>query len=213
MSIKWIVFEAGDGAGKSTQVEMLYNYYCEKQQKVPMVCRQPGQTKLGEILRTILLSHKYSDCLCPEAERLLFAADNAQFVNDVIAPILDDPQSKDVIIQDRYTPYSNYAYGVYGSQMIKPEFMELLNVATKGYYPDIVFYLDLDPKVAQERISGRKNEVMSRIDSLDIDFHMRVREGYLHLCEVHKDKFRLIDASKNSNLVHEEIVSILQKEE
>jgi len=198
MGLQWIVFEAGDGAGKSTQVEMLYDYYCENRNITPKICRQPGETKLGEVLRTILLSPKYSDHLCAEAERLLFAADNAQFIEEIIAPIL---------------PYSNYAYGVYGSQIVEPEFMELLNVATKGYYPDLVFLLDLDPEVAQKRIQKRGSNSKTRIDNLDINFHKRVREGYLKLSEMYSDKFRVIDASKNTKLIHEEILSVLKKEE
>jgi dTMP kinase len=213
MGLQWIVFEAGDGAGKSTQVEMLYDYYCENRNITPKICRQPGETKLGEVLRTILLSPKYSDHLCAEAERLLFAADNAQFIEEIIAPILDDDDNDNIIIQDRYTPYSNYAYGVYGSQIVEPEFMELLNVATKGYYPDLVFLLDLDPEVAQKRIQKRGSNSKTRIDNLDINFHKRVREGYLKLSEMYSDKFRVIDASKNTKLIHEEILSVLKKEE
>jgi len=210
MGIQWIVFEAGDGAGKSTQVEMLKKFYQEKRNIDPIVCRQPGNTKLGNILRTILLGQEYSEHLCPEAERLLFAADNAQFVEEIIIPSLN---KGDIIIQDRYTPYSNFAYGVYGSKMVKPEFMQLLEVATKGYYPDLVFLLDLDPEIAQQRMNFRGVATKTRIDNFDLDFHKRVREGYLELSQKYFPKFKTIDASKNEILIHNEIISILKQEE
>jgi len=207
LGIQWVVFEGDDGVGKSTQVKMLTEYY-RKRGIEPLVCHQPGGTKLGNILRTILLSDEYNGHLCPEAERLLFAADNAQFVIDVIIPALSEGR---VIIQDRYTPYSNFAYGVHGNGVDR-EFMQIMEIATLGYYPDLVFLLDLDPEVAQQRITlGGDNK--TRIDKLDLDFHKRVREGYLELSDIHYDRFRIIDASKNVDLVHSQVVSILEQEE
>lgn len=206
MGIQWLVFEGDDGVGKSTQVEMLADYYRNRGVE-PIVCRQPGSTKLGNMLRTILLSDEYSNHLCPEAERLLFAADNVQFIVDVVIPALSEGK---IIIQDRYTPYSNFAYSVYGHGFD----MELINALEKftlDYYPDIVFLLDLDPEVAQRRTSI--NGCKDRIDKLGIDFHRRVREGYLELSRVHHDKFRIINANQDADIIHSQVVSIIEKEE
>lgn len=205
MNLNWIVFEAGDGAGKSTQVDMLADFYKKKRNLNPIVCKQPGNTKLGNILRTILLSDGYDGHICPEAERLLFAADNAQFIEEVIKPVKNN---NDIIVQDRYTPYSNFVYGYYGNNIKEKKFFDLIEVATKGYYPDLVFVLDLDPKEAINRMNNRGKLAKTRIDKMDLDFHQRVREGYLKLAE-DNNKFKVIDASKNKNLIHEEIVEII----
>lgn len=208
MKIKWLVFEAGDGVGKSTQVQMLADYYKTERNIEPFVCRQPGNTELGNIIRTILLGDKYKDCMCKEAERLLFAADHAQFIEEIIIPMMD---SNSIIIQDRYTAYSNFVYGVCGSG-VDEGFMELLNIATRGYYPDVVFLLDLDPEVARERMDLR-GEMKTRVDKLDIEFHRRVRAGYLKLAKTDMQKFKIIDASKNPQLIHQEIIESLLKME
>ena len=205
-----MVFEAGDGVGKSTQVDLLNDYYINERGITPFVCRQPGNTELGNIIRSIVLSNKHKDNLCKEAERLLFAADQAQFIEDIIIPKLSN--TEDVILQDRYTTYSNFAYGVHGSG-VDPKFMELLEVVTRGYYPDIVFVLDLDPVVARQRIQQRIGEA-TRIDQLSLEFHKRVREGYLELAKADTLKFRIIDASKNPELIHQEVVkNLLEMEE
>jgi len=208
MNVKWIVFEAGDGAGKSTQIKMLEDYYYNERNISPFVCRQPGNTKLGDAIRSIVLSDKYSNDMCSEAERFLFAADNAQFIEEIIIPNMT-LNTDNIIIQDRYTPYSNFAYGVYGNGVSK-DFMKLLEIATRGYYPDIVFLLDLDPVLAQERIVNRL-EAITRIDKLGLDFHKRVRDGYLDLAESNPEKFRIIDASKNQEIVHQNIIDELLK--
>jgi len=205
MNLNWIVFEAGDGAGKSTQVDMLANFYREKKKIEPLVCKQPGNTKLGNTLRTILLSDGYDGFICPEAERLLFAADNSQFIEEIIKPAKND---NDIIIQDRYTPYSNFVYGYYGNQIKDKKFFDLIEVATKGYYPDLVFILDLDTQEAINRMNNRGKLAKTRIDNMNFDFHQRVRDGYLKLAE-DDDKFKIIDASKNKDLIHEEIVQII----
>jgi dTMP kinase len=205
MNLNWIVFEAGDGAGKSTQVDMLADFYKEKRKLNPIVCKQPGNTKLGNTLRTVLLSDGYDGHICPEAERLLFAADNAQFIEEIIKPAKNNGS---IIIQDRYTPYSNFVYGYYGNNIKEKKFFDLIEVATKGYYPDLVFILDLDPKEAINRMNSRGRLAKTRIDKMDLDFHQRVREGYLELAK-NDDKFKVIDASKNKNLIHEEIIQII----
>lgn len=205
MNLNWIVFEAGDGAGKSTQVSMLSDFYREKRNLNPIVCKQPGNTKLGNVLRTILLSDAYDGHICPEAERLLFAADNSQFIEEVIKPAKDNNR---IIVQDRYTPYSNFVYGYYGSKIKEKKFFDLIEIATKGYYPDIVFILDLDPEEAVNRINNRGIVAKTRIDKMDLDFHRRVREGYLELAR-NNDKFKVVDASKNKDLIHEEVIKII----
>jgi len=91
--------------------------------------------------------------------------------------------------------------------------MQLLEVATKGYYPDLVFLLDLDPEIAQQRMNFRGVATKTRIDNFDLDFHKRVREGYLELSQKYFPKFKTIDASKNEILIHNEIISILKQEE
>lgn len=188
----FIVFEGGEGAGKSTQAERLYQRLMEKRREALLV-REPGTTPLGLHLREYL---KSKQALTPESELLLFAAARAQLVADQIRPSLERGIT---VISDRFSG-STVAYQGYGRAVRRDVIDYLNNYATGGLNPDVTFLLDLDPEVGLHRVgkpqlqlalspdasadAGRADvEGHRRFEDQPLAFHKRVRRGYLDLAE------------------------------
>jgi dTMP kinase len=184
---KFIVLEGGDGTGKDTNVACLMKAFPSG---VLNFTREPGGTRIGNELRNLLLNAKSFD-MCPKTELLLFYANRAQHIKEVIAPTLEGGRN---VISTRFS-LSTLAYQVYGRQQMKE--LNLCNMLDKDivgeYVPDLTIFLDLDPFHVMERIHGRKDE-NNRFDEEDVAFHERVRGGYLkHLesiphCVVNTDR-------------------------
>lgn len=209
----FITFEGPDGSGKSTQARLLCEKFIKKGHKVTLT-REPGGTELGRSIRSILLDP--SSDIAPMAEVFLYAADRAQHVQKVISPALKEGK---VVICDRYFD-SNVAYQ--GSLSLDIDDILAINKhAISNVLPDITFLLDIDPRVGLSRATGinekEKNETISnaakgdRIERRDIDFHVRVRENFLRLSDVYKDRYAVINVEEKSpQTVHEEIVGVLE---
>lgn len=183
MSGLFIVFEGGDGVGKSTQVALLTQSLTARGVS-HTVTRQPGGTTLGTTLRGLILDHGHGD-IAPRAEALMYAADKAQHVFETVLPALERDH---VVICDRYVD-SMIAYQGAGRDLDLAEVAQVARWATEGLRPDLTVLLDADPADAVERIS-----VKDRLEGAGIDFHRRARAHLLHLAAQEAGRYLVLDA-------------------
>lgn len=166
----FIVFEGGEGSGKSTQARMLADAL--HHHDIPwLLTHEPGDTPLGQHIRGMLL-HGNAGVLFNKAEALLFAADRAQHVDQVIQPALAEGK---VVICDRYEA-STMAYQVFGNGLIHDTVLAISEWASGELKPDITFLLDIDPMIGLER--AKKDGEGDRYEAEELIYHNRVRQGF-----------------------------------
>lgn len=198
----FITFEGTEGAGKTTQMEMLGEYLNKKNYQV-ILAREPGGTIIGDRIRKILLNPEFKT-MNPVTETLLYAASRAQYVTEVIKPAL---RAGKIIISDRYID-SSYAYQSFGRGLNLKNIIEVNNWATEEILPDVTILFDLPAEVGLERIG---NDFTDRMEQESIAFHRNVVKGFLKLAKKFPDRYRIIDATKDIYSVHSEVVKIVDK--
>jgi len=186
----FVCFEGGDGAGKSTQVRLLQEVLQQRGREV-VVTRQPGGTPLGEQIRELVL---HGDHVSPRAEALLFAADKAHHVDQLIKPALAEGK---VVITDRYVD-SSITYQGAGRALGRDEIMALQHWAVGGLLPDLTIVLDVTPEVGRERRGDAPDRLESEADA----FHAAVRRGYLELAAGDPERYLVLDAAQPVERVH-----------
>jgi dTMP kinase len=195
---RFITFEGGEGCGKSTQVVRLAAALEERGLKV-LLTREPGGTRLSELIRT-LLKDEAEDPPVDRAELLLFLAARAQLVRNVIAPALE---AGTWVVSDRFSD-STVAYQGYGRGLPVDFVRQANDFACEGLRPDLTFLLDLDPETAERRMRGREaatNTSADRIERAGSGFHARLRRGFLELAAADAPRFSVVDASKSPDEV------------
>ncbi|MGD8214850.1 dTMP kinase [Aestuariimicrobium sp. Y1814] len=181
MSGVFVVFEGGDGAGKSTQVRLLAGWLAE-QGIAHRVTREPGDTWLGGHLRHLLLDPA-SGPISPRAEALVYAADKAQHVDEVVVPALS---AGEVVVCDRYVD-STLAYQGAGRRMDLAELEHIARWATRDLRPDLTVVLDVDPDLAVHT----KAEP-DRLEAAGQEFHRNVRRLFLELAERDPERYLVL---------------------
>ena len=208
--------EGGEGAGKSTQAQLLVTRLHREGRHATLV-HEPGTTALGQHLREYLKSKQK---IAPEAELLLFEASRAQLMAEVIQPSLDHGIS---VIADRFAA-SSIAYQGYGRRIGGNKVRKFNDFATGGLYPDLNILLDLPPSAGLGRTSGpqlalgyeqqepprqelprQDTEETRRFEDLPEGFHQRVREGYLAQATEDPEGWTMIDGTMSLDRVHEAI--------
>ncbi|HEX8862221.1 MAG TPA: dTMP kinase [Actinomycetes bacterium] len=189
-----IAFEGVEGAGKSTQLELL-RQELEKRGHQVTATREPGGTPAGEAIRAILLDR--ASTLDARTEALLFAAARAQLVEQVIRPSLERGE---VVLCDRYLD-SSLAYQGVARGLGEEPVMEINRFATGGLLPDLVVLLRLDPAEGLARGRGSRD----RIEGLDLEFHRKVARGFLDLAEAEPARFAVVDAAAPPEAVAAEV--------
>ncbi|HET7306062.1 MAG TPA: dTMP kinase [Segeticoccus sp.] len=177
----FVAFEGGDGAGKSTQARLLAEWL-EARGRTVRLTREPGGTDLGGRIRELVL---HGGHVAPRAEALLFAADRAHHVASLIRPALDRGE---VVITDRYLD-SSVAYQGAGRDLGPEEIRELSLWAVGGLVPDLTILVDVPAEVGRQRREG----VHDRLESLEGDFHERVRRHFLDLARRDPDRYLVLD--------------------
>jgi dTMP kinase len=183
----FVVFEGGEGAGKSTQVQRLADRLTDRGYDV-VVTREPGATKVGERIRGVVLDR--SAALTPRAEALLYAADRAHHVASVVRPALARGA---VVISDRYVD-SSLAYQGAGRTLPVDEVSWLSSWATGGLKPDLVVLLDVEPGVGLRRVDARG--AADRLESESVAFHERVRYAFLDLASSDPNRYLVLDGNR-----------------
>jgi dTMP kinase len=199
-----ITFEGPDGSGKTTQVKRLAEHLRSRSCNV-LAVREPGGTSIGEQIRDVLHSLANRE-MQPRTEILLYCAARAQLVGQVIRPHL---QSGGVVICDRYTD-STLAYQGYGHGLDLPTLRMILDFATGGLKPDITFYLDID---VEEGLKRRKTggDEWNRMDDLTVEFHRRVRAGYLEMIAQEPARWVVVNAARDAEVVAREIWEVVER--
>jgi dTMP kinase len=184
-----VAFEGGEGAGKSTQVRRLQEWLTDEG-LVARATFEPGATPSGAAIRAIVLDRAHT-AISPRSEALLYAADRAQHVHDVLRPALD---AGEVVITDRFID-SSLAYQGAGRTIPLDDVRMLSRWATGGLQPDLTVLLDLPPEVGLARARGRA--VADRLESESLDFHQRVRQTFRALAEADPDRYLVLDARRD----------------
>ncbi len=196
----FITFEGPEGSGKSTHVKRLAGEMREDGYDV-IHAMEPGDTELGRRVREILLDKDDVD-VDKNAELFLFEADRAQHVGTLIKPALE---KKKIVLCDRFNT-ATFAYQGFGLGLDMQKIKLIDEFATGGLKPDMTIILDIDAPTGLGRAG--KVGAADKIEKRSVDFHERVRKGYLTLAEENKEVFRVIDAS----LSLEEVYSFIKKE-
>jgi dTMP kinase len=192
----FVVFEGGEGAGKSTQVQRLAGVLTAEGYDV-VVTREPGATEVGARIRAVLLDPMTT--LSARAEALLYAADRAHHVAEVVRPALARGA---VVISDRYVD-SSLAYQGAGRELEQDEVAELSRWATDGLRPALTVLLDIDPAAGLARATGAPD----RIERESLSFHQVVRQGFLDLAAAEPHRYLVLSASRDVDVVHEAVVA------
>jgi dTMP kinase len=206
MKGKFITFEGGDGAGKSLQVERFANYLRSKGLDV-VITREPGGTEVGREIRKLLVEGN-KDKFDEVAEVLLFYADRRIHLEKVIKPALKEGK---YVISDRFND-STIAYQYFGSKKFSDLRIldELYEIVAGDFKPDMTILLDVDVERGLERSFKKSLEMQTkelRFENEKIDFHQRLKEGYLELAKMEPERFVVVDANGDVDDVFESIVS------
>ncbi|NLZ54845.1 MAG: dTMP kinase [Thermoanaerobacteraceae bacterium] len=201
MKGRFVTIEGPDGAGKTTQVRKISDYLKSKGIKV-LVTREPGGTSLGEKLREVLLTSE-GESPVPEAEALIYAASRAQLVKKVIEPAL---QNGFIILCDRFVD-SSLAYQGWARGLGINQLADINGWFLKDTWPDLTIVLDVDPVLSLKRLSGKKD----RLESETLDFHKKVREGFLKLANMYPDRIKIVNASQSPQQIFNTILFEIQK--
>lgn len=194
----FITFEGADGCGKTTQMNLLAEYF-KKQGREIVLTREPGSKGLGEKIREILLN--YDGEVSDRCESFLFLADRAQNIDTIVNPAVDAGK---IVLCDRHTD-SSVAYQGYGRGLDIERINMLNNLATNGKKPDITFVFDIDTETSMKRVGKEKD----RMESAGFEFHTKVRNGYLEIAKKEPERIKVIDASKSIEEIHQEVLSYL----
>ena len=191
----FIAFEGGEGAGKSTQAQLLHDRLGAEGREVVLL-REPGSTELGDYLRRYLIS---DDPISQMAELLLFEASRAELVARRIVPALE---AGAVVVCDRFAG-STVAYQGYGRGLDLEQIALLNDLATGGCYPDLTILLDVDPVVGLERAHNRlfqmalpMGDAPDRFEDKELAFHDNVRRGFLHQAEDNTRTWHKVDGNQ-----------------
>ena len=203
----FITFEGAEGAGKTTQIKMLKEYF-EQQGRECIITREPGGTPVAEQLREIVKYHTGPEPIVDEAEVLLFAASRAQHVRNLIIPAIEEGK---IVLCDRFydstLAYQGFARG---------QDIEFLKTITKyaicGCTPDITILLDLDPEIGFIRTRTREETIgkADRIEAAGHEFHQAVRQGFLTLAKDEPKRIKAVSADQNIDSLHNEIVGVVK---
>lgn len=206
----FIVFEGIDGCGKSTQLQQLVEWLPRTPLLQPgqaiVATREPGDTALGQALRSLLLTQDWADQpLQPLAELLLYAADRAQHVESVLKPQL---AAGSVVLCDRYVD-STVAYQGYGRGLDQTAIAQLNALATTGLRSDLTLWLDLPVAIATERRQHRGQS--DRMEAAGLAFQERLRHGFETIAAAEPDRVVRIDAVGDPDQVAARIQAVVQQ--
>lgn len=193
----FITLEGPEGSGKTSHVPHLVEYLREKGYTV-FPTREPGGTSIGEQIREVIHDLKNVE-MHPRTETLLYQAARAQIVEQVIQPRL---KAGGIVISDRYYD-STIAYQGYGHQQDLNQVRALVKYATGGLTPDLTVLLDVDVEEGLRR--KKKDDEWNRLDAYTVEFHQRVRAGYLEMVKQEPERWVVIDAGREWSAVQEEL--------
>ena len=201
----FITFEGGDGAGKSTVINKVYEELVKKNLSC-MITREPGGIDIAEQIREVILNVKNTK-MDARTEALLYAAARRQHLAEKVIPALEEGK---IALCDRFL-HSSLAYQGYARGLGIEEVYEINKFAIDSYMPDLVILFDIEPKLGLERINKNKGREINRLDKENMDFHDKVREGYSILMEKYNHNIVKVDASGAVDEVYLEVSKIINE--
>lgn len=196
----FITLEGADGCGKTTQLNLLKEYLTSNGYEI-VVTREPGGKGLGEKLREILLN--YDGEVSDRCEAFLYLADRAQNIDTIIKPAIN---SGKIVLCDRHTD-SSVAYQGYGREQNIDNINMLNELAVNGVHPDLTIVFDIDTETSMARVGAEKD----RLESAGIEFHKRVRNGYLEIAKKNPQRIKVVDASQTIEDVQRDVIKIVEE--
>ncbi len=206
----FITFEGGEGTGKSTQIKLL-SEYLHSMQINNIQTKEPGGTEIGQELRRLLVTGD-KDKFDAVAEALLYYADRRIHLTTKVWPALNEGNW---VLSDRFADSTvAYQYYGYGKRVSRELLDDLYKIAVGDFKPDLTIVLDLDPKIGLER-SLKKSLSMAvketRHESRALEFHNNLRQGYLEMAKLEPERFVVLDADKNIEQLHIDIVQTIKE--
>lgn len=198
----FITFEGGEGSGKTSLIKEVSKWLVENG-KPTLTTREPGGSFIAEQIRKVLLDNNNLD-MSPKTEALLFAASRVQHLEEIILPALKENK---IVLCDRYIDsslaYQGYARGLGLEAILKA------NNFVLDYMPNYTIYIDVDPEIGLSRAHQRG--ASNRLDNEALTFHKRVREGYLKVSEMYKERFIIIDGNCDMKTLIERTLTKLKE--
>ncbi|MCI0553844.1 MAG: dTMP kinase [Anaerolineae bacterium] len=198
----FITLEGPEGSGKTSHIPPLVEYLRERGHIV-FPTREPGGTSIGEQIREVIHDLKNVE-MHPRTETLLYQAARVQIVEQVIKPRL---AAGEIVISDRYYD-STIAYQGYGHQQDLEQVRTLVKYATGGLIPDLTVLLDVDIEEGLKR--KKKDNEWNRLDAYTVEFHQRVRAGYLEMVEHEPSRWMVVDAGREWDAVQDELRRVIK---
>ena len=196
----FITFEGADGCGKTTQIKLVKDYL-EKSGYEVVLTREPGAKGLGEKIREILLN--YDGIVSDRCESFLFLADRAQNIDTIVNPAVEKGK---IVLCDRHID-STVAYQGYGRGLDLERINKLNLLATDGRVPDLTIVFDIDVETSMQRVGKEKD----RMESAGIEFHNRVRNGYLEIAKNEPERVKVVDGREGIEKVFENVKDLVNK--
>lgn len=197
----FITLEGPEGSGKTSHIPHLVEFLREKGYTV-FPTREPGGTSISEQIRDVLHDMKNAE-MHPRTETLLYQAARAQIVEQVIKPRLEDGE---IVLSDRYYD-STIAYQGYGHQQDLEQIRALVKYATGGLTPDLTILLDLEVEVGLGR--KKKDNEWNRLDAYTVEFHRRVRAGYLEMVKAEPKRWVVVNSEQAWESVQAELRKVI----
>jgi dTMP kinase len=199
----FITIEGGEGAGKSTLIELLSNKMLARGKSV-ITTREPGGIPIAEQIRAVILDREHVT-MDGRTEALLYAAARRQHLVEKVLPALEDGK---VVICDRFVD-SSLAYQGHARGLGMDEVWAINQFAIQDLMPDLTLYMDVSPDVGLSRIAKATEREINRLDLEKHSFHEKVREGYMQLLKQYPERITLINAEQSPELVFNDVLSAI----
>ncbi len=204
----FISFEGGEGSGKTTQIKMLSDWLVDKGCAVHAT-REPGGTVEGKSIRALVVEGKPGR-LSPRTETLLYMADRSHHIETIIVP---NTEKGVWVLSDRFVD-STFVYQSYARGLPFDEIKSVYDFFAKDFEPDMTILLDIDPEIGLKRAAQGKGRNLNemRFESLGLDFHRKIREGYLDMAAKNSARYAVVSVGdQDPDAIHAEITTAVQK--
>jgi len=211
---KFLVFDGNEGCGKSTQARLL-RAHLESAGMSVLAVHDPGATRIGEMVRKILLDPENTD-IAMRCEMLLYMASRSQMMSEKIMPAL---ARGDVVISDRFVS-STLAYQLGGEGLTADEIRAVADVAINHHWPDLTLIFDLPIEASWTRVRPKftlfpedptAGRDLDRIEQRSLEYHEQVRKNYLAQAQQQPDRYRVIDADRPVDQVHADVLKVVRE--
>ncbi|OMF25240.1 dTMP kinase [Paenibacillus sp. FSL H8-0548] len=201
----FITIEGGEGAGKSTLIELLSNKMLQRGKSV-ITTREPGGIPIAEKIRAVILDRQHVT-MDGRTEALLYAAARRQHLVEKVLPALEEGK---IVICDRFVD-SSLAYQGHARGLGMEEVWAINQFAIQDLMPDLTLYMDVSPEVGLSRIAQAAEREINRLDLEKHSFHEKVREGYLMLLQQYPERITLINAEQSPKLVFHDVLTAIDE--